>query len=308
MGPHTSTTAQQSQFVSTRPGKFVRPAQNYRNLCLAVPGSCLPLQGFAATRHITIKGTAAEPCSVGADAGITSDATSSKTTQASATPVPVTADDDTAAASALQGDSSVKSSGGDVAPSTPSESAAATPAVIAAGEQSAVAGSGPDPASVGGAAEAKQTQQGRKANQAGGTAAAVGAQGRGQPNGRGAGGASAGRSRNGSQLSLADQLYAWCREVGLRDVTHVISVGNASDRREGACLQLKSEQTRPMLSSPGVQCLGMLTGCVAVSVMGIGGHEHEWTNEDCICINQCGKTKCQVVIPNTWDAVSEQAV
>ncbi|MEW5316421.1 MAG: hypothetical protein WDW38_007796 [Sanguina aurantia] len=113
-------------------------------------------------------------------------------------------------------------------------SAAATPAVIAAGEQSAAAGSGSDPASAGGAAEAKQTQQGRKGNQAGGSAAAVGAQGRGQPNGRGAGGASAGRSRNGSQISLADQLYAWAcgkrlfDRIAQRDEAGAIAVLEAS--------------------------------------------------------------------------------
>ncbi|MEW5306496.1 MAG: hypothetical protein WDW36_008955 [Sanguina aurantia] len=173
--------------------------------------------GFAATRHITIKGAAAQPSTAAADSGITCDVTSSQTTPAPVTSVPVTADVDAAAAAAAPASQSdppaVSSTSSDVAPSTPSNSAATT-AVLAAGGPSAAAGSGSDPASAGGAAKAKQAPQGRGGNQAGGSAAAVGPKGRGQTNGRGTGAAAAGRSRNGSQIPLADQLYAWCREAG----------------------------------------------------------------------------------------------
>lgn len=199
----------------------MRPS-NHCSSRLACPGWTLPLQGFAATRHITIKGAAAQPSTAAADSGITCDVTSSQTTPAPVTSVPVTADVDAAAAAAAPASQSdppaVSSTSSDVAPSTPSNSAATT-AVLAAGGPSAAAGSGSDPASAGGAAKAKQAPQGRGGNQAGGSAAAVGPKGRGQTNGRGTGAAAAGRSRNGSQIPLADQLYAWCREVGLRCVT-----------------------------------------------------------------------------------------
>lgn len=99
----------------------------------------------------------------------------------------------------------------EVLPSTSPTLSPATPdcKLTVAGKQSESGGL--DPGSVSG--KGAEPVQGRRKQAATGAGIGSGAPGRGQAKGSEAGGHAAGRARHGVQLSFAEQLYAWCREV-----------------------------------------------------------------------------------------------